>query len=165
MTKLFKTLDFIKNKDESCVHEKVNGSRISFLMLYVDDILLIGDDINMWTLVKAWLSSTFSIRNFEEAKYILQIRIYRGRAHRMMGLSQALNFEKVLKNIGIENHKKVFLPMRHGVHLSKSISSQSARHNKEISVVPYAFSVNSMMYAILCTRSDICDQRCKSVSG
>ena len=36
-----KEFDFIKNEDESCVYKRVNGSAIVFLVLYVDDILLI----------------------------------------------------------------------------------------------------------------------------
>ena len=35
----------MKNEDEPCVYKKVSGSVIVFLVLYVDDILLIGNDI------------------------------------------------------------------------------------------------------------------------
>ena len=40
-----KEFGFIKNEDEPCVYKKVSGSAIVFLVLYVDDILLIGNDI------------------------------------------------------------------------------------------------------------------------
>ena len=40
-----KVFGFIKNEDEPCVYKKVSGSAIVFLVLYVDDILLIGNDI------------------------------------------------------------------------------------------------------------------------
>ena len=40
-----KEFGFIKNEDEPCVYKKVSGSTIVFLVLYVDDILLIGNDI------------------------------------------------------------------------------------------------------------------------
>ena len=36
---------FMKNEDEPCVYKKVSGSAIVFLVLYVDDILLIGNEI------------------------------------------------------------------------------------------------------------------------
>ena len=36
---------FIKNWEEPYVYEWANGSVIIFLVLYVDDILLIGNDI------------------------------------------------------------------------------------------------------------------------
>ena len=36
-----KEFGFIKNIDEPCVYKKVSGSAVTFLVLYVDDILLI----------------------------------------------------------------------------------------------------------------------------
>ena len=42
-----KEFDFIKNKDELCVYKKTSGSAVVFLILYVDDILLIENDIPM----------------------------------------------------------------------------------------------------------------------
>ena len=44
---------FIKNEDEPCVYKKVSGSQLTFLVLYVDDILLIGNDVGMLTSVKS----------------------------------------------------------------------------------------------------------------
>ena len=43
---------FIKNEDEPCVYKKVSGSQLTFLVLYMDDILLIGNDVGMLTSVK-----------------------------------------------------------------------------------------------------------------
>ena len=47
-----KEFGFIKNIDEPCVYKKVSGSAVTFLVLYVDDILLIGNDIPMLQSVK-----------------------------------------------------------------------------------------------------------------
>ena len=47
-----KSFDFIKNEEELCVYKRVSGSAITFLVLYVDDILLIGNYIPMLTTVK-----------------------------------------------------------------------------------------------------------------
>ena len=46
---------FIKNEDEPCVYKRVSGSMIVFLVLYVDDILLIGNDVPTLQQVKTWL--------------------------------------------------------------------------------------------------------------
>ena len=146
---------FVKNEDEPCVYRKSSGSIISFLVLYVDDILLIGNDIGALSSVKAWLSTEFSMKDLGEATYILGIRIFRDRVKRMIGLSQALYLEKVLKRFGMEDSKKGFLPVRHGVHLSKSMCPQSEEDRKEMIGIPYASAVGSLMYAMLCTRPDI----------
>ena len=40
-----KEFGFSRSEDESCVYVKASGSIVSFLVLYVDDILLIGNGI------------------------------------------------------------------------------------------------------------------------
>ena len=54
-----KGFDFIKNEEEACVYKKESGSSVAFLILYVDDILLIGNDIPMLESVKTSLKNSF----------------------------------------------------------------------------------------------------------
>ena len=42
---VIKAYGFIQTFGEACIYKKVSGSSIAFLILYVDDILLIGNDI------------------------------------------------------------------------------------------------------------------------
>ena len=62
-----KEFGFMKNEDEPCVYKKVSGSEIVFLMLYVDDILLIGNDIPTLQSVKYWLGKCFSMKDLGKA--------------------------------------------------------------------------------------------------
>ena len=42
---VIKAFGFIQTFGEACIYKKVSGSSLAFLKLYVDDILLIGNDI------------------------------------------------------------------------------------------------------------------------
>ena len=42
---LIKAYGFIQTFWEACIYKKVSGSSIALLILYVDDILLIGNDV------------------------------------------------------------------------------------------------------------------------
>ena len=75
-----KSFGFIKNIDEPCVYRKKNNNAITFLVLYVDDILLIGNDVGMLSEAKLWLSNVFSMKDMGEATFILGIRVYIDRA-------------------------------------------------------------------------------------
>ena len=44
---------------EACVYKKVSGSSVAFLILYVDDILLMGIDIEFLESIKAYLNKCF----------------------------------------------------------------------------------------------------------
>ncbi|KAL0427455.1 UNVERIFIED_CONTAM: hypothetical protein Slati_2920300, partial [Sesamum latifolium] len=114
--------DFIKNEHDPCVYKKISGSLVAYLVLYVDDNLLIGNDVKMLGDIKAWLSTQFFMKDMGETSYILSIKIYRDRSRRMLGLTQFSYIEKVLKRFKMENSKRGLLPMRHGIKLSKKQS-------------------------------------------
>ncbi|KAK8685701.1 hypothetical protein V6N13_041698 [Hibiscus sabdariffa] len=116
-----KEFGFIRNEDEPCVYKKFSGSIVSFLILYVDDILIIGNDISTLQSIKTWLSSCFSMKDLGEAAYILGVKIYSDRSRRLLGLSQSTYIDKVLKRFSMEESKRGFLPMRHGISLSKEM--------------------------------------------
>ena len=42
---MIKAFGFMQTYGEACVYKKVSGSSVAFLILYVDDILLMGNDI------------------------------------------------------------------------------------------------------------------------
>ncbi|KAL0402060.1 UNVERIFIED_CONTAM: Retrovirus-related Pol polyprotein from transposon RE1 [Sesamum latifolium] len=45
--------DFVKNECDPCIYKKICGSSVAYLMLYVDDILLVGNDVKMLGDIKA----------------------------------------------------------------------------------------------------------------
>ena len=44
---------------------------VMFLVLYVNDILLIGNDVGVMSSVKVWMSSQFDMNDLGEANFIL----------------------------------------------------------------------------------------------
>ena len=114
-----KKFGFSRSEDESCVYVKASGSNVVFLVLYVDDILLIGNNIPMLQDVKVWLGKCFAMKDLGNAAYILGIRIYRDRTKLLIGLSQSTNLDKILKKFNMNKSKKGYLPMQHGIRLSK----------------------------------------------
>ena len=75
--------------------KKVSGSSVAFLILYVDDILLIGNDIEFLDSIKGYLNKSFSMKDLGEAAYIWGIKIYRDRSRRLIGLSQSTYLDYV----------------------------------------------------------------------
>ena len=76
----------------------------------MDDILLIGDDIEFLDSIKGYLKKSFSMKDFGEATYILGIKIYRDRSRRLMVLSKNAHLDMFLKEFKIDQSKKGFLP-------------------------------------------------------
>jgi len=117
--------------------------------------LLIGNDIPLLEAVKDSLRKSFSMKDLGEAAYILGIRIYRDRSKRLIGLSQSTYIDKVLKWFNMHDSKKCLLPMSPGTFLSKTQSPVTTDEQKRMDEIPYASTIGSIMYAMICTRPDI----------
>ncbi|KAK8662903.1 hypothetical protein V6N13_024789 [Hibiscus sabdariffa] len=63
--------------------------------------------------------------------------------------------DKVLKRFSMEESKKGFLPMRHGISLSKEMCPSTSQERERMSQVSYASAIGSIMYAMICTRLDL----------
>ena len=71
-----KLFGFEQNLDEPCVYKRHRDKVVMFLVLHVDDILLIGNDVGVMSSVKVWLSSQFDMKGLGEANFILGIKLW-----------------------------------------------------------------------------------------
>nr|GEY99312.1 hypothetical protein [Tanacetum cinerariifolium] len=150
-----KIFNFIKNRDEPCVYMKASGSYVTFLILYVDNILIMENNIPMLQYVKSYLERCFSMKDLRESAYILGIKIYRDRSKRLIGLCQSAYIEKILKRYLMKNSKCETIPMQEKMKLSKSQGASTPAKKQRMLNVPYTLTFGSIMYAVRCTRPDV----------
>nr|GEX77307.1 zinc finger, CCHC-type [Tanacetum cinerariifolium] len=81
-----KKFGFTQNHDEPCVYLKDSRSNVTFLILYVDDVLIMGNSIPMLQDVKSYLGRCFAKKDLGEAAYILRIKIYKDRSRQLIEL-------------------------------------------------------------------------------
>nr|GEZ09709.1 retrotransposon protein, putative, Ty1-copia subclass [Tanacetum cinerariifolium] len=132
-----------------------SGSNVIFLILYVDDIILMGNHIPSLQEVKTYLGKCFSMKDLGEATFILGIKIYKDRLRRLIRLSQNAYLDKILKRYRMDNSKCGSIPMQVDLHLSKSQCATTSTEMKRMQIVPYASAVGSIMYDVRCTRPDV----------
>ena len=79
---------FTMIKEDYCVYVKRSKGSFIILSLYVDDILLAGNDMEMIIATKGWLSSNFKMKDMGEVDYILGVKILKDHSKKLLGLSQ-----------------------------------------------------------------------------
>ncbi|GKC37857.1 zinc finger, CCHC-type containing protein [Tanacetum coccineum] len=107
---VMKTSGYLLNQAENCVHSKFNesGKRV-ITCLYVDDMLIFGNDQDQVDLIKEFLSSRFSMKDMGDADVILGIRIkYESNG---ILISQSYYIEKRLKIFNYFDCTPVSTPM------------------------------------------------------
>eukprot|EP00253_Pinus_taeda_P035204 PITA_35204 len=117
-------LGFTRSKAYHCVYFKLTGDRVIYLVLYMDDMLLVGNDKEIIEDLKTQFSSKFDMKDLGAANYILGMEIKRDRAK-----------EEALAKL--------------------EECSKTQEEEEDMSCVPYASVVGSLIYAMVCTRPDI----------
>ncbi|GJX90706.1 retrotransposon protein, putative, ty1-copia subclass [Tanacetum coccineum] len=115
-----KRFGFAQNLDEPCVYQKASGSNVTFLILYVDDIIIMGNHIPSLQSVKDYLGKCFAMKDLGEASFILGIKIYRDRSKRLIGLGQNAYMDKILKRYKMDNSKHGHILMQERLDLNKT---------------------------------------------
>ena len=82
-----KSYGFEQNLDEQCVYKLIKEKSVVFMILSVDDILLIGNDKESMNDINDWLSRKFEMKDLGNASYVLGIKIIRDRKKRLLALS------------------------------------------------------------------------------
>ena len=63
--------------------------------------------------------------------------------------------DTIVKRFDMENSKRGFIPIRHGVQISKKHSPKTPEDRVLMEKIPYASAIGSIMYVMLCTRPDV----------
>eukprot|EP00253_Pinus_taeda_P028025 PITA_28025 len=148
-------LGFTRSKGDHCVYFKLIGDRVVYLVLYVDDMLLVGKDKEIILDLKTQLSSKFNMKDLSAANYILGMEIKRDRAKRKLWLNQRKYIETILQRFNMQDSKPMKVPIPVGVRLSAKQCPKTQEEEEDMSRVPYESVVGSLMYAMVCTRPDI----------
>ncbi|KAA0035771.1 gag/pol protein [Cucumis melo var. makuwa] len=80
--------------------------------------------------IKKWVATQFQMKDLGDAKYIFGIQIVHNRKNRTLAI--------------------------YGIHLSTEQCPKTPQEVEDMRNILYAFTVGSLMYAMLCTRPDIC---------
>jgi len=118
-----------------------------FLTLYVNDILLAGNSLEIINATKQWLSSVFEIKDIGEARYVIGMEIVRNRPKKLLGMCQEAYIKRVLKRFRMHHSKPVDTPVEKGLTLSLDQCPKTGQEKEKIKDVPYANAVGSLMYA------------------
>ena len=105
--------------------------------------------------VKSQLSSKFDMKDLSDANLILGMEIKRDHANRKLWLNQRKYVETILQRFNMHGSKPVKVPIPIGVKLSADQCPKTQEEEEDMSHVPYASAVGSLMYAMVCTRPDI----------
>jgi hypothetical protein len=131
---------------------KTEGSG-SYLLLYVDDILIFSQDMNVVKDIKSLLSSNFNVKDLGEARHFLGMQIKQERDENGVLVSITLSNEKLindmLESFDVQNEKPKSTPLDRSMKLKKTEGKPLPQNNR------YRELVGGVLYLSNTTRPDI----------
>ena len=142
---------------EPCLYTWRMHGKIVFILLYVDDMLIGGNDIERIQEIRTKLSQTFEMKDLGEPENFLGMRIRRDRKNQIITIDQTEYIERILERFNMSETNPKDTPMvtkqvqkRQG----KAESQKNSRKNYTPKV-PYREAIGSLLYLASATRPDI----------
>lgn len=142
-------IGFARCEADQCLYITVKKEVTCYVLLYVDDLLLLCKDVNMINTVKQLLSREFEMTDVGEANKFLGMYIKQDIKNGTISLNQSQYLENVLRKFDMKNCKSKTTPMEKGLHLKKGDASNGSKQ-------PYRELIGCLTYATITTRPDLC---------
>ena len=107
------------------LHRRGGNQTEIILILYVDSLLLMGNDLSMINKIKKKLGEAYHMKDLEAAQSYLGIRITKDRAHQRIWIDQEAYIDSALSRFCLMDANNTKTPLPAGVHLTKSETPSS----------------------------------------
>ena len=134
------------NECDKCVYVKDDEHGYVIVCLYVDDMLIVGNDDKMITSTKNMLNSRFDMKDMGFSNIILGIKIKR--TSDGLVLSKSHYIDNILGKFDKDNSGITRTPVDVTLHFSKN-------KGESVAQVEHSRVIGSLMYLMSCTRPDI----------
>lgn len=156
-TETTKKLGLNNSVVDPCLFTWNEKGKIVFLVLYVDDILIVGNDETKMTQIQEKLEEEFELVDLGEPKNYLGFNIERDRQNNILKLGQQSYCETLLRRFGMDECKPVSTPMQTRSVLKKiEIESHQNETLKQCDKsIPYRAAIGGLRFLASNTRPDI----------
>ena len=152
------TLKMTPSVADPCLYYRYAHGTMTFVALFVDDIIIASNDDKCIEEVKRGLEKHYSLTDQGELRWCLGMRVTRDRNARTIYLDQERYVIDVLDRFDMKNCHPVSTPMCPNVKLSAEQCPTTAEEKRMLPSYHalYRSIVGSVSYAALSTRPDIC---------
>ena len=143
------TIGFRNLKSDPAIYYALIDTIKVYLVIYVDDMLIISKSTNVIQNVKSTLSKKYRMKDFGIVREFLGINICYDSNNCLMTLNQSKMIIRMLSRFAMKHCKCVSTPMDRNFTTSLQQSDDYAPD-----VVPYLETVGCLLYLSMCTKPD-----------
>lgn len=142
--------NFVQSMCDNCVYTKHNNNLKTIIIVWVDDIIISGSNLNCVNQIKLALSNKFKMKDLGPISWFLGIEFVT--KDESIEMNQSKFIDKILSRFNMSDCHPKSLPCDLGIDkINDDVKSQELADPKL-----YREIVGSLIYLMTCTRPDIC---------
>ena len=114
-------------EEDHYIYVKMSKDNFVISSLYMDDILLAGNNIEFVQIIKEQLLLNFEMKDISEASYILELKIYKDCSIKLLALSQESYIRRILAKIKMDKCKPMDTSISKGQTRSLEICLKTSK--------------------------------------
>ena len=145
-------LGFARTHSDAGVYHRQDDGGTLIIILYVDDITILGDNLSSVNALKSTLSNRYEMTDLGEIESYLGVRIKRDRSARRLEIDQTHYALEIVSRFGLSDAHPARTPLPTGaeVHLEK-YNGQASQGDIKL----FQQMIGSLLYVQIGTRPDI----------
>lgn len=140
---------FKRCESDRCLYVKDENGIWIYVLLYVDDLLIMSANMQKISTVKKLLSDRFEMTDIGKVDTFLGMCVEQDMTNHTISMSQREYLRNVLRKFGMEECKPASVPIQKGLQLNKNESEQCSNQ-------PYRELMGCLTYATITSRPDLC---------
>ena len=140
-----------KSKHDACLYIRKVGNEVSYISVYVDDLVIAASSMTEMNMLKKQLKKHYRMKDLGQLNYILGMEVSIDDKYNIK-LSQSKYIYDILKRFGHINSNSVSTPLPPGIQLTINNQRQTIDNT---TTYPYREVVGSLMYLMVSSRPDI----------
>ena len=145
-------LGFKRTHSDAGVYHRLDAGGTIIIILYVDDITILGDTLDSISALKANLSNRYEMTDLGEIDSYLGVKITRDRSVKRLDIDQSRYVSEIVDRFGMADANAARTPLPSGAeaHLVKHTGEATPREIKHFQQL-----IGSLLYVQIGTRPDI----------
>lgn len=140
---------FARCESDHCVYLKKDETGQVYLLVYVDDLIIIASTKAAMEACKAGLSNTFKMTDLGDTSHFLGMEVQRDRAAKLIHLHQGSYIRGMLERLGMSDCAPLRIPIAVGTKLPPCAEEEQSFRTY------FQSAVGSLMYLMVATRPDL----------
>lgn len=154
LNKVLLNMGLTRSETDQCIYYNIVNDEITYIAIYVDDVLIFSNKMKYIERIKKSLSKHFKMKDMGEGSSILGIRITRSTS--TIKLDQSQYILNVLKRFQMHDCNPISTPVDCNQKISKDFCPKTECDKQYMSKVPYMEAIGCLLFASNVTRPDIC---------